>query len=185
MTSEAIEKNPLSSEPIGGLMLKYAIPSVISLVVNSLYNMRRLFEGKEILLSGFRSGNGDSHSFLPDFPAVSAPAYGSVREPGRLVYGIFRDVIPDFSSALFPEWIYHSDGHIFPVYCKTDHFRIDIVEQADHLFDSCSYNLLQLYGTYRGALGRTCCRWAGFSAGIAVYRMGASEAGPGEAIGRG
>jgi len=39
MTSEAIEKNPLSSEPIGGLMLKYAIPSVISLVVNSLYNI--------------------------------------------------------------------------------------------------------------------------------------------------
>ena len=33
------EKNPLASEPIGNLMLKYAIPSVIALVVNALYNI--------------------------------------------------------------------------------------------------------------------------------------------------
>ncbi|MCD7867195.1 MAG: MATE family efflux transporter [Clostridiales bacterium] len=39
MTSEVNEKNPLSSAPIGQLMVKYALPSVISLVVNALYNI--------------------------------------------------------------------------------------------------------------------------------------------------
>ena len=33
------DKNPLASAPIGSLMMKYAIPSVISLVVNALYNI--------------------------------------------------------------------------------------------------------------------------------------------------
>jgi len=33
------QANPLSYQPIGRLMFKYAIPSVISLVVNSLYNI--------------------------------------------------------------------------------------------------------------------------------------------------
>lgn len=33
------ENNPLASAPIGRLMLKYAIPSVIALVVNALYNI--------------------------------------------------------------------------------------------------------------------------------------------------
>ena len=33
------ETNPLASAPIGSLMLKYAIPSVIALVVNALYNI--------------------------------------------------------------------------------------------------------------------------------------------------
>lgn len=33
------ESNPLSTAPIGSLMLKYAIPSVISLLVNALYNI--------------------------------------------------------------------------------------------------------------------------------------------------
>lgn len=37
MNSE--EKNPLASAPIGSLMMKYAIPSVIALVVNALYNI--------------------------------------------------------------------------------------------------------------------------------------------------
>jgi Na+-driven multidrug efflux pump len=32
-------KNPLATAPIGQLMLKYAIPSIISLVVNALYNI--------------------------------------------------------------------------------------------------------------------------------------------------
>lgn len=31
--------NPLGTEPIGRLTVRYAVPSVISLVVNSLYNM--------------------------------------------------------------------------------------------------------------------------------------------------
>lgn len=37
MNSE--EKNPLALAPIGSLMTKYAIPSVIALVVNALYNI--------------------------------------------------------------------------------------------------------------------------------------------------
>lgn len=39
MISEAEEKNTLSQAPIGQLMLKYAIPSVVALVVNALYNI--------------------------------------------------------------------------------------------------------------------------------------------------
>ncbi len=39
MKSEGTEQNALSADPIGSLMLKYAIPSVIALVVNALYNI--------------------------------------------------------------------------------------------------------------------------------------------------
>lgn len=39
MSSEKTEKNPLASAPIGGLMMTYAIPSVVALVVNALYNI--------------------------------------------------------------------------------------------------------------------------------------------------
>ena len=35
----AQKKEPLAVEPIGSLMVKYAIPSVVSLVVNALYNI--------------------------------------------------------------------------------------------------------------------------------------------------
>ena len=39
MSSKETEKNPLASAPIGSLMMKYAIPSVVALVVNALYNI--------------------------------------------------------------------------------------------------------------------------------------------------
>lgn len=39
MIEQAEQQNALSSAPISGLMLKYAIPSVVALVVNSLYNI--------------------------------------------------------------------------------------------------------------------------------------------------
>lgn len=39
MIAQTEEKNILSSAPIGRLMLKYAIPSVVALVVNALYNI--------------------------------------------------------------------------------------------------------------------------------------------------
>ena len=39
MSSEKTEKTPLASAPIGGLMMTYAIPSVVALVVNALYNI--------------------------------------------------------------------------------------------------------------------------------------------------
>ena len=39
MSSEVAVKNPLGTERVGKLMVRYAIPSIISIVVNSLYNM--------------------------------------------------------------------------------------------------------------------------------------------------
>lgn len=39
MLEEAEQKNNLSAAPIGRLMLQYAIPSVVALVVNALYNI--------------------------------------------------------------------------------------------------------------------------------------------------
>ena len=40
METEAPEKqSPFATEPIGRLILKFAVPSVIALLVNSLYNI--------------------------------------------------------------------------------------------------------------------------------------------------
>lgn len=39
LMSQAITKNPLGTEPIGKLVTQYAIPSVVAMVVSSLYNM--------------------------------------------------------------------------------------------------------------------------------------------------
>lgn len=39
MDTTITEKNPLGTERIGKLTIQYAVPSVVSLVVNSLYNM--------------------------------------------------------------------------------------------------------------------------------------------------
>lgn len=39
MSEEASITNPLGTEKIEKLMIRYAIPSIISFVVNSLYNM--------------------------------------------------------------------------------------------------------------------------------------------------
>ena len=37
--NEQVAANPLGTERVGKLMIRYAIPSIISIVVNSLYNM--------------------------------------------------------------------------------------------------------------------------------------------------
>ena len=39
MSTETSVINPLGTERIGKLAVRYAVPSIISLVVNSLYNM--------------------------------------------------------------------------------------------------------------------------------------------------
>ena len=39
MSEPVIIKNPLGTEPIGKLIIRYAVPGVISFVVNSLYNI--------------------------------------------------------------------------------------------------------------------------------------------------
>ena len=39
MSESVAVKNPLGTEPVGKLIVRYAVPSIISTVVNSLYNM--------------------------------------------------------------------------------------------------------------------------------------------------
>ena len=55
-------KNPLGFEPIGKLMLKFAIPSIIAMVVNALYNIvDQIFIGRGV---GFL-GNGATNVIMP------------------------------------------------------------------------------------------------------------------------
>ena len=37
--SETVKPNPLSVEPVGKLILKFAVPSTIALIINALYNI--------------------------------------------------------------------------------------------------------------------------------------------------
>ena len=39
MEATITKNNPLGTERVGKLMMRYAVPSIISIVVNSLYNM--------------------------------------------------------------------------------------------------------------------------------------------------
>ncbi len=39
MSKTIQDTNPMATAPIGKLMLKYAVPSVVALVVNALYNI--------------------------------------------------------------------------------------------------------------------------------------------------
>ena len=56
------ETNSLGSEKIGRLMFRYAIPSIISFVVNSLYNMvDQVFIGQGV---GYL-GNAATNVILP------------------------------------------------------------------------------------------------------------------------
>lgn len=49
MTLETVNQNPLGYERIGKLMLKFAIPSIVALVFNSIYNMvDQIFIGQKI-----------------------------------------------------------------------------------------------------------------------------------------
>ena len=62
-------KNPLGTEPVGKLIFQYAIPSVISLVVNSLYNMvDQVFIGRGV---GYM-GNAATNVILPLILTVMA-----------------------------------------------------------------------------------------------------------------
>ena len=57
-----INKNPLGTEPVGKLIFQYAIPSVLSLVINSLYNMvDQVFIGRGV---GYM-GNAATNVILP------------------------------------------------------------------------------------------------------------------------
>lgn len=62
MSNEAVVKNPLATERIGKLMVRYAIPSIISIVVNSLYNMvDQIFIGQGV---GYL-GNAATNVIMP------------------------------------------------------------------------------------------------------------------------
>ncbi|MBR2851132.1 MAG: MATE family efflux transporter, partial [Anaerotignum sp.] len=52
------QENPLGYAPLGGLMRKFAIPSIISMLVNSLYNMTdQIFIGHKIGMLGNAATN--------------------------------------------------------------------------------------------------------------------------------
>ncbi len=62
MKTDIITANPLGTERIGRLMVRYAIPSIISIVVNSLYNMvDQIFIGQGV---GYL-GNAATNIILP------------------------------------------------------------------------------------------------------------------------
>ena len=57
-TSYELEKNPFETENIGKLIMKFAIPCVISLVVNSLYNIvDQIFIGQGVGFLGNAATN--------------------------------------------------------------------------------------------------------------------------------
>lgn len=55
---QARKENPLGYAPLGGLMRKFAIPSIISMLVNSLYNMTdQIFIGHQVGMLGNAATN--------------------------------------------------------------------------------------------------------------------------------
>ena len=53
-----LQSNPLGYAPLGGLMRKFAIPSIISMLVNSLYNMTdQIFIGHQVGMLGNAATN--------------------------------------------------------------------------------------------------------------------------------
>ena len=62
MSYEAAVKNPLGTEPVEKLIARFAIPSIISIVINSLYNMvDQIFIGQEV---GYL-GNAATNIIMP------------------------------------------------------------------------------------------------------------------------
>lgn len=57
-TNISQEQNPLGAAPVGGLILKFAIPAIISMLVSSLYNIvDQIFVGQEVGLLGNAATN--------------------------------------------------------------------------------------------------------------------------------
>lgn len=73
MTKPQMAANPLGYEPIGKLLATYAIPSIISLIINSLYNMvDQIFIGQGV---GFL-GNGATNIIAPISTIAIATLFG-------------------------------------------------------------------------------------------------------------
>ena len=50
--------NPLGSAPVGGLILKFSVPAIISMLVSALYNIvDQIFVGQEVGLLGNAATN--------------------------------------------------------------------------------------------------------------------------------
>ena len=46
---KALSQNPLGTAPVGGLIAKFAIPAIISMLVSAMYNIvDQIFIGQEI-----------------------------------------------------------------------------------------------------------------------------------------
>lgn len=57
-TNISQEQNPLGAAPVGGLILKFAIPAIISMLVSSLYNIvDQIFIGQGVGLLGNAATN--------------------------------------------------------------------------------------------------------------------------------
>lgn len=69
MEQTAVKANPLGTERIGKLMVRFAVPSIIALVLNSLYNMvDQVFIGNGV---GYL-GNAATNVILPIMTVVLA-----------------------------------------------------------------------------------------------------------------
>ena len=70
--NEQVAANPLGTERVGKLMIRYAIPSIISIVVNSLYNMvDQIFIGQGV---GYL-GNAATNVIMPLTTILMAIAF--------------------------------------------------------------------------------------------------------------
>jgi Na+-driven multidrug efflux pump len=70
--NEQVFANPLGTERVGKLMIRYAIPSIISIVVNSLYNMvDQVFIGQGV---GYL-GNAATNVIMPLTTILMALAF--------------------------------------------------------------------------------------------------------------
>lgn len=70
--NDQVAANPLGTERVGKLMIRYAIPSIISIVVNSLYNMvDQIFIGQGV---GYL-GNAATNVIMPLTTILMAIAF--------------------------------------------------------------------------------------------------------------
>ena len=78
---EAAENNPLGTQPVGALLRTFAVPSIISMVVSTLYNIvDQIFIGRGV---GYL-GNGATNVILP--LTVIALALGLLIGDGTTAY---------------------------------------------------------------------------------------------------
>ena len=76
MEATITKTNPLGTERVGKLMMRYAVPSIISIVVNSLYNMvDQVFIGQGCRIS-WKCGNECNYADLNDYAGSRLYVWG-------------------------------------------------------------------------------------------------------------